>query len=78
MATKPCETCANYDPIIRGKDTKGRHGRCAAQSVYPAVEQAGQVFPPGVKRAAEGELASPVIVVGSEVVKRCELYRSKP
>lgn len=77
MADKPCNTCKNYDPILRGKDTEGRHGRCAAKSVYPAVEQQGQSFPPGVKRAAVGEQAKPFIVVGSEVQTSCTIYRSK-
>lgn len=76
MADKPCNTCQFYDPIIRGSK-EGRHGRCAAQSSYPAVEQKGQVFPPGVARAAPGELAKPVIVVGDEVITGCNLFRAK-
>lgn len=78
MADKPCNTCKNYDPItIRDGEDIGNHGRCAAQSTYPAVEQQGQKFPPGVKRAAPGALASPVIVAGEDVQKLCTLYRSK-
>lgn len=78
MADKPCDTCVNYDPIIRGKDSTGRHGRCVPRSTYPHAEQAGQSFPPGCKRAEPGELAKPAIVVGSEIVRSCELYRGKP
>lgn len=77
MADKPCQECQNYDPIIRGVK-EGRHGRCAAQSTYPAAEQKGQVFPPGVARAEPGELAKPVIVVGTETVRGCNLFRAKP
>lgn len=77
MSDKPCNTCQNYDPIIRGVK-EGRHGRCAATSTYPAQEQKGQVFPPGVMREAPGELAKPVIVVGEEVMKSCGVYRIKP
>ena len=77
MADKPCNTCQNYDPIIRGTK-EGRHGRCAVKSTYPAHEQKGQVFPPGVARAEPGELAKPVIVVGTEVMKACGVYRIKP
>jgi hypothetical protein len=78
MAIKPCNTCANYDPIIRGKDKTGAHGRCVPRSTYPAVEQAGQEFPKDAVRAEPGELCKPHIVVGIETVKSCELYRSKP
>lgn len=78
MADKPCNTCKNYDPItVRDGKDAGRHGRCAAQSTYPAVEQPGQKFPPGVKRAALGEPAKPVIVEGDGLVAACTLYRSK-
>jgi hypothetical protein len=77
MAEKPCNTCQHYDPIIRGTK-EGRHGRCAAKSTYPAKEQRGQVFPQGVKRAAPGELAKPVIVLGTGIVKECTVYRAKP
>lgn len=78
MADKPCNTCQNYDPIIRGKDATGRHGRCAAKSTYPAKEQSGQVFPSGVKREAPGTLAKAVIVRGDLVEATCTLYRLKP
>lgn len=77
MADKPCKDCQNYDPIIRGVK-EGRHGRCSVQSTYPATEQKGQIFPPGVARAADGELAKPVIVVGAEIVRGCNLFRIKP
>jgi hypothetical protein len=76
MADKPCDTCQHYDPILRGASA-GRHGRCAAKSTYHAKEQRGQIFPPGVKREAPGVLAKPVIVVGTDVVPACTLYRAK-
>lgn len=77
MASKPCDTCQHYDPILRG-DKAGRHGRCVAKSTYPAVQQRGQIFPPGAKRAAPGQLAKPVIVIGADVEPRCEEYHAKP
>lgn len=76
MADQPCNTCHNYDPIIRGV-SEGRHGRCAAKSTYPHKEQRGQVFPPNVKREPPGALAKPHIVVGDDVVPACGLYRIK-
>lgn len=78
MAEKPCNQCQHYDPIIRGKDKQGKHGRCAAKSTYPATEQKGQVFPPGVARAPDGELCKPVIVIGTEIVATCDLFKIKP
>lgn len=77
MAEKPCVTCQFYDPIIRGTKA-GRHGRCAAKSTYPAEEQRGQVFPPGVKREEPGVLAKPVIVLGKGIERACTLYRAQP
>ena len=77
MADQPCNTCQFYDPILRGTGRQGKHGRCAAKSVYPNVEQKGQSFPPGVKRAAPGKLAEPVIVIGVETMTMCNLYRKK-
>lgn len=76
MADQPCKECRNYDVITKGT-IPTRRGWCAAQSTYPAQEQKGQVFPPGVKRAAPGELAQPLIVIGSGVVSTCTLFRSK-
>lgn len=77
MADKPCSTCQHYDPIMRG-DKEGRHGRCAAKSTYPAAEQSGQTFPPGVTREQPGDLAKPVIVTGAGIERGCLQYRSKP
>ena len=71
MNDKACGTCVNFD----GVTTKSNHGRCAVQSVYPTKEQPGQTFPAGVKRAAPGELAKPVIVTRLEVVGNCTKYR---
>lgn len=77
MAEEPCKKCQHYDPILKGKDKTTRHGRCAVQSIYPNKEQPGQTFPPGVRRAAPGALAKPLIVVGSETVRHCTLFRGK-
>ena len=76
MAVEPCKKCFNYDPIIKGKK-EVRHGWCAAQSIYPAQEQAGQTFPAGVRRATPDERAKPLIVIGNDVVKHCQLFRGK-
>lgn len=76
MADSPCIDCRNYDGIKKGlADT--RRGWCTVQSVYPAKEQVGQVFPPGVRRAEPGQLAQPFVVVGSETVRNCETFRSR-
>ena len=68
---KACGTCVNYDRV----SPKSSHGRCAVQSVYPSKEQPGQSFPAGVKRAAPGNLAKPVIVTVLQVVGNCTKYR---
>jgi hypothetical protein len=52
--------CRNYDPIMTGAGKESRRGWCAALSVYPFKEQPGQIFPAGVKRAVQGQLASSV------------------
>ena len=73
-----CMSCAHFDRIVFGDGTrKPRHGWCAAKSVYPCHEQQGQIFPLGVKRAAQGTLASPVIVAAEEVVLNCPFYRAR-
>lgn len=77
MANEPCKKCQHYDVIKRGAAKDARHGWCAAQSKYPAQEQAGQTFPDGVARVAPGELAQPTIVIGSETIPHCEHFRSK-
>jgi hypothetical protein len=48
------------------------------KSIYPSIEQPGRAFPSGVKRADPGELAKPEIVVGSEIIKTCNLFRARP
>lgn len=78
MADKPCNTCQNWDPIIVGKSREACHGRCAAKSTYPAVEQGSQHFPPGVRRVENGQLAKPVIVIGTETMVSCTIYCAKP
>lgn len=77
MNDKPCKECKHCDPIVVGDGTRNnRHAWCAAKSEYPAQEALGQVFPAGVRRVAPGELARPVIVVASDVVKHCDRFRS--
>lgn len=76
MADLPCNTCQNYDPILRGVK-EGRHGRCVAKSTYPAIAQRDQVFPPNAVRAEVGALAQPHIVVGTETVPGCNDYRGR-
>lgn len=79
MSDKPCASCTHYDPILVGGNRKeAHHGWCAVQSVYPAIEQPGQTFPDGVRRAEPGEPAKPHIVTGTGVVKLCTLRRDKP
>lgn len=77
MADQPCSNCSHYDMIKKGtSDT--RRGWCAVKSIYPTRPQTGQEFPPGVAQAKPGERASPFIVVGSEVIRHCDQFRSKP
>jgi len=78
MADKPCNTCLNFDQITRGKNRPTAHGRCIPRSVYPAVEQRGQSFPPGCARAEPGERAEPYIVMGAKIIPSCDLYRARP
>lgn len=78
MSDKPCNTCRNFDPIVKGDGkVPTRHGWCAVQSVYPAAEMPGQTFPPGVKRAEPGELAKPHIVEAKGIIPACALRRDK-
>lgn len=76
MSDRPCKECNNYDVIIRGK-RETAHGWCAAKSTYPTNEGPGQVFPDGVRRAAAGEMAQPVIVKGDSIETRCAEFREK-
>lgn len=77
-AKNTCASCFHFDRIVFGDGTrKPRHGWCATKSIYPSVAQQGQVFPAGVKRAAPGALASPVIVAADEVVPNCPNYRAR-
>jgi hypothetical protein len=74
---RPCKDCVYYDPIVIGDKQQTKRGWCAVKSEYPAVEPAGRLFPPGVKRVASGELAKPLIVVGAEVVGHCTTFRER-
>jgi hypothetical protein len=74
---KPCNLCANYDPIKRLDKARSGRGWCAVKSIYPTVEPPERSFPPGVKRAEDGELAKPKIVVGKLVESHCAQFRAK-
>lgn len=76
MNDKPCGECQHFDVIIRGK-RETKHGWCAKKSKYPAKEGPGQVFPEGVERVGNGELAQPVIVGVAEVASRCANHRAR-
>lgn len=76
---KPCNTCVHYDPIVVGiGKRKPVRGWCAVKSVYLAVDPESRPAPTGVKRAAPGERATPVIVIGKDVVPHCAQFRAKP
>lgn len=85
MNKTKCEDCVHFDtqyknihrldpktkkPYADRVPIKG-HGYCAAQSIYPAKEQDGQVFPPDARRAEPGELAKMVPVSPTGVVATC-------
>lgn len=79
MSDKPCNTCAHFDPIVKGDGKRPtNHGWCAVKSKYPAVEMPGQTFPPGVARVEPGELAQPHIVEAKSIVRHCQQYKAKP
>jgi hypothetical protein len=75
MNQTPCGRCCFYDPLIgsNAKDTK--MGWCVKRSVYPFQEGPGQVFPPGVARVAESELARPFIVKKDQIVGPCQFVQ---
>lgn len=75
---KACDTCEYFDPVLKGKHGKTVEtiwGWCAKKSLYPTKEGQGQIFPPGVKRANEGEMPKPVIIRKGQVVSNCTLYQ---
>jgi hypothetical protein len=74
---KPCSQCKNYDVIRHGLNGTASRGWCMVRSLYPAVEGPGQSFPDGVRRAPNGELAKPFIVVGSQVRTGCADFTQK-
>lgn len=77
LNNRSCGDCANYDPMLsRGKETG--MGRCVAKSTYPATEQKGQVFPPGVKRATPGSLADIKVVRLAVIESNCGDFKAKP
>jgi len=82
MATKSCDTCASFDPVLRGFNRGGHKetawGWCAKKSVYPIAEEPGQMFPPGVTRMSEATGPSqPYIVKRGQIVAHCNDYQEK-
>ena len=77
LNNKPCKSCVFYDVIKVGSSKGARHGWCSVKSIYPAVEQAGQIFPTGVKRASVDALAKPYIITGDEVIPHCAEYQAR-
>lgn len=71
MNVIPCGQCKFYDQIVSTHGKKTKRGWCAQRSMYPAHEGPGQVFPDGVRRAEEGELAQPFVVKGTKVLPGC-------
>ncbi len=82
MATKPCDTCSSFDPVLRGFNRGGHKetawGWCSKKSIYPMREEPGQIFPPGVKRkdTPEGP-AEPFIVKKGQIVANCNMFQDK-
>jgi len=79
MADNSCDTCVNFDPVLRGvsggklRDTIW--GWCAKKSVYPCKEGPGQVFPNGVARVDDPAVpAKPYLVKRGQVVRDCPMY----
>lgn len=69
-----CSSCVHFDEqykFVNGRRVPLWYGLCAKRTVYPAKEQDGQVFPEGVKRAEEGQLAQPAIVQPGAVIPGC-------
>jgi hypothetical protein len=78
MNENPCGNCRAFDEITLGDGTRrNRVGRCAIKSKYPAQEEPGQEFPPGVARVAPGKPAEPFIVRRDLVVDHCADFRSR-
>ena len=75
MNTLECGKCESYDPCLGPGERHIGRGWCVPRSEYPHQEEAGQVFPPGVSRVAEGELAKPVLVEENEIVETCDQVR---
>ena len=71
----PCGQCAHYDPLLGSNEKDTEMGWCAKRSVYPFQEGPGQVFPTGVLRVNQGELAHPFIVKKGSVITPCEQAR---
>lgn len=72
---KPCGTCQNFDPVLRGTNKGHRPtiwGWCAKRSVYPYAEGPGQKFPAGVRQVQSPEMrAEPFMVKVVEVQGNC-------
>lgn len=74
---KKCSDCDAYDPILHGmKET--RMGWCVKRSLYPYMDSAGQVTPPGAQRVTRAEdPAKPYIVEKDGIKQDCNLYTIK-
>ena len=72
MSSIKCKDCRHYAVIKSAKNKNPQHGWCTIRSVYPAVEEIGQVFPPNVKRMEDpAQPAKPYIVKGDSVLSFC-------
>lgn len=72
MADIKCKDCKHYAVIKSAKNRNPDYGWCNIRSVYPAIEEIGQVFPPNVKRMEDpAQPAKPYIVKGNSVVSFC-------
>jgi len=71
----PCGQCHNYDPILGSGEKETKRGWCTVRNKYPHQEGPGQVFPAGVQRVNEGELAKPFIVKKVYTHPTCALAR---
>jgi hypothetical protein len=80
--SKSCGDCANYDPILKGKNGAGvvetKRGRCVKFSTYPHKEGPGQKFPPNAVRVDNpGDLASVKVVEKTQIVPGCKFWAQK-
>lgn len=78
MSNLKCKDCKYYEVIKSARNRNPEHGWCTVRSVYPAVEELGQVFPPNVARMDDpAKPAKPYIVKGNGVVSFCTKGQAK-